>query len=312
LRIEETMTIRGITFLVIALLIFAVQDAVVKLLTEQYEVLQILTWRILAVVIIIGCIALVRHGSHFLKTQRRALMLLRGFFAFAAFTNYYFALSFIPLADAATVYMTAPLFVTALSVPLLGEHVGMRRWLAVIIGFAAVVFMLNPGSELFQLIAVLPLLSALFYSFIPIITRNFDSNEHTLTITFYTTLSYALFCLLMSAMVHLWPATPEDSAVWQFMAQPWNTLTIQAWGWVILSSVLFTAGVICITIAYRSTNVSVLAPFEYSYLLWATLVGYLIFSDIPTLRTWLAALVIAGSGIYIAVRERSIARHTTH
>lgn len=298
------MTIRGIAFLVIALSIFAMQDAVVKYLTEQYEVLQILTWRILAVVLILGCIAQFKHGWSFLKTDHRALMLLRGFFAFAAFTNYYFALSYIPLGDAATVYMTAPLFVTALSVPLLGEQVGIRRWLAVMVGFAAVVFMLNPGSGLFRPIALLPLASALFYSFIPIVTRKFDSREHTLTITFYTTLSYAVLCLVMSAVVHLWPALPQDSGIWGFMAQPWNTINAQGWMLILLSSVMFTAGILCITTAYRAAEVSVLAPFEYTYLLWATLIGYIVFSDVPTLRTWVAGFVIAGSGIYIAVRER--------
>lgn len=175
------MTIRGISLLVTALLIFTVQDAGVKYLTERYEVIQILTWRIMAVVLILGCIAQYKHGWRFLKTHRWPLMFLRGALAFAAFTNYYFALSYLPLADAATVYMTAPLFVTALSVPLLGERVGIRRWLAVITGFAAVVFMLNPGSGLFQPITMLPLASALFYSFIPIVTRKINSDEHTLT-----------------------------------------------------------------------------------------------------------------------------------
>lgn len=175
------MTIRGISLLVTALLIFTVQDAGVKYLAERYEVIQILTWRIMAVVLILGCIAQYKHGWRFLKTHRWPLMFLRGALAFAAFTNYYFALSYLPLADAATVYMTAPLFVTALSVPLLGERVGIRRWLAVITGFAAVVFMLNPGSGLFQPITMLPLASALFYSFIPIVTRKINSDEHTLT-----------------------------------------------------------------------------------------------------------------------------------
>ena len=97
------MTIRGITYLVMALLIFAAQDAVVKHLTERYEVIQILMWRILAVVFILGCIAQFKHGSSFLKTRQGSRMFLRGFLAFAAFTNYYFALSYIPLVDAATV-----------------------------------------------------------------------------------------------------------------------------------------------------------------------------------------------------------------
>ena len=301
------MTIRGIAYLLIALFIFAAQDAVVKYLTQEHEVLQILTWRMLVVVLIIGCIAQLKLGWQFLKTNVRPLMLLRGSLAFAAFSNYYFALSSMPLGDAATVLMTAPLFVTALSVPLLGEQVGIRRWLAVIIGFAAVVFMLNPGSSLFRTVALLPLASALFYSFIPILTRKIDSKEHTLTITFYTALSYATLCVVMSAVIHLWPATPQDAGIWATVAQPWSPLNAQGWMLILLSSVMFAAGILCVTAAYRAAEVSVLAPFEYSYLLWATMIGFVVFSDVPTLRTWVAGFIIAGSGIYITLRERSAA-----
>ncbi len=301
------MTLRGIFFLLLALLVFTVQDAMVKYLTESHAVLQILTWRILIVVCILGCIAKYKLGWQFLNTDRRALMFLRGFLAFAAFTNYYFALSYLPLADAATVYMTAPLFVTALSVPMLGEQVGMRRWVAVTIGFTAVVYMLNPGSDIFQPIAALPLASALFYSFIPIVTRLFDTRDHTLTIVFYTALSYAIFCLVASILVHLWPATPHDQGIWASIAQPWNTMNTSVWVLTFITSLLFTVGIVCITSAYRLAQASVLAPFEYSYLIWATLIGYLFFADVPTVRTWFAGLIIAGSGIYIAIREHQSA-----
>ena len=226
------MTLRGIVYLVIALLAFAVQDAIVKFLTEQHEVIQILTWRIVAVVFILGSVALLKHGASFLKTDQWPLMLLRGVFAFAAFSNYYFALKYIPLGDAATVFMTAPLFVTALSVPLLNEKVGLRRWLAVIIGFAGVVFMLNPGSDVFRPIVVLPLASALFYAFIPIVTRKIHSREHTLTIGFYTSISYALLCIVTSLAVWLWPAHAHSDGVWAQMAQPWTTLDARAWALV--------------------------------------------------------------------------------
>jgi len=303
------MIIKGIAFLVIALLIFTVQDAGVKHLTEHYEVIQILTLRIFAVVLLLGSIALFKHGWRFLKTSQWPFMFLRGALAFAAFTNYYFALSYMPLADAATVYMTAPLFVTALSVPLLGERVGIRRWLAVTIGFAAVVAMLNPGADLFQPITVLPLASALFYSFIPIVTRKIQRGEPTLTITFYTSVSYTLLCLMVAIAIHLWPSAPADEGVWSLIAQPWTPLTVTAWIELLFTSLLFATGILCITAAYRSAEVSVLAPFEYSYLLWAIVVGYLVFSDVPTVRTLLAALVIAGSGIYIAIRERNPTRN---
>jgi len=298
------MIVRGIAFLVLALLIFAVQDAIVKYLTQEYEVVQLLTWRILLVVLLLGTVAVCKLGIRGLLTPNWRPMFLRGFMAFCAFSHYYVALTYIPLGDAATVFMTMPLFVTALSVPLLGEQVGVHRWSAVCIGFIAVVFMLNPGAGLFQPMAVLPLVSALFYSLIPIITRKIDTRESALTIAFYTTVSYALWCLIAAGVVHLWPATPETTGVWALLAQPWPAFDLMGWVWVSLSSILFALGIFCVTTAYRLAPVSVLAPFEYSYLLWAILVSYLLFADAPTLRTWLAGCVIVGSGVYITVRER--------
>jgi len=156
--------------------------------------------------------------------------------------------------------MTAPLFVTALSVPLLGERVGLHRWCAVVIGFIAVVVMFNPGSGLFQPIAMLPLVSALFYSFIPIITRQFNAQENTLTIAFYTVSSYAVLCVVLSVLVHVFPASGNDGSVWEIVAQPWKDISARGWFLVLLSSVMFTAGLLCITIAYRSSQVSLLAP----------------------------------------------------
>jgi len=109
--------------------------------------------------------------------------------------------------------------------------------------------------------------------------------------------------------IHLWPSAPADEGVWSLIAQPWTPLTVTAWIELLFTSLLFATGILCITAAYRSAEVSVLAPFEYSYLLWAIVVGYLVFSDVPTVRTLLAALVIAGSGIYIAIRERNPTRN---
>ena len=109
-------------------------------------------------------------------------------------------------------------------------------------------------------------------------------------------------------MIHNWPASLQDQGIWGLVAQPWESLTMTAWGLVMLSSVMFTGGILFITAAYRAAEVSVLAPFEYSYLLWATLIGYVVFSDVPELRTWLAGFIIAGSGVYIALRERRLSQ----
>ena len=150
-------------------------------------------------------VGLMLRGPGILKGNQPVPLVARGVLAFLAFTSYYIALMKIPLADAAAVYMTAPLFVTLLSVPLLGEKVGIHRWTAVIAGFSAVLVILNPGSSIFQPEATIPLFSALCYSLIPIINRRIGMGEHALTMAIYTTATYLFLILVTSAVIHLPP-----------------------------------------------------------------------------------------------------------
>jgi drug/metabolite transporter (DMT)-like permease len=233
-------------------------------------------------------------------------MFARGVLAFFAFTTYYIALSSIPLAEAAVVYMTAPLFVTLLSGLVLRERVGLHRWSAVVIGFGAVVFMLDPGSSLFRIESALPLFSALCYSLIPIINRHIGLSEHALTMGIYTTASYFVLMALTSLAIVALPLPATDNATLQGVFQGWVMLQATDWWLLLLAGAIFTVALLCITQAYRIAVVSTVAPFEYVYILWASLIGYLIFADVPGPRTMIGGAVIVASGCYIILRERQL------
>ncbi len=301
-----TNSMRAIVSLSLAMLFFAIQDALFKHLVQDYAVLQLLLVRMSLVVCALLAVFVFQRRKLQLRTQHWKPMMLRGCLAFTAFTLYYLALQKIPLAEGATVLMSAPLFVTALSVPLLGEKVGIHRWIAVCVGFIAVLFMLKPGTGVFRAIMILPLISAVVYSFIPIITRKIKSTESAFTITFYTTVAYWLLCVLSAVLVHSVPATENSSDFYSAIAQPWRMLKPQSLIFVGFTSALFCISILLITVAYRSAQASAIASFEYSYLVWAMLVGYLLFGDIPTVITCLAAAVIAGCGIYITWREHRL------
>lgn len=285
------------------MLLFAIQDALFKKLTQDHAVVQLLLVRMSLVVTILFAVYFIKRKSLTLRTNHWPLMCLRGIIAFGAFTLYYLALQKIPLAEGATVLMSAPLFVTALSVPLLKERVGPNRWVAVCVGFVAVVVMLRPGAGLFQPIMILPLISALLYSLIPIITRLIDSKESAFTITFYTAAPYLALCILTSVWLHLFPASASSSQLYVAFAQPWASITLNTLLLIALSAGLFCVAVYLITSAYRLAQASAIASFEYVYLIWAILVGYMMFGDVPAVITCLAAAVIASCGIYITWRE---------
>jgi S-adenosylmethionine uptake transporter len=213
----------------------------------------------------------------------------------------------IPLADAAAVYMTAPLFVTLLSVPLLGEKVGVHRWAAVIVGFSAAVVMLNPGSGVFQFTAAIPLFSALCYAMIPIINRKIGLSEHALTMAIYTVATYLFLILLLSLVLKLLPDPGFQGKSASNLFRQWVIFSTRDWGLVGLTGCLFSVALLCITQAYRIATVSTVAPFEYSYLLWASVIGFAVFGNVPGLRTVLGGLIVVACGCYIVYREKRTA-----
>ena len=294
----------GIAFCLVALLAFAVQDSIVKSLSARYPVLQVLGLRSILVLIVLILVGLYVHGTGILKTSQPKPMLVRGALAFLAFTTYYLALSRIPLADAAAVYMTAPLFVTMLSALLLGESVGWHRWMAVLVGFAAVLVMLNPGSSLFRIEAAMPLFSALCYAMIPILNRKIGLSERVLTMAIYTTAAFLVLCMTASVLVHALPPTIAGEGFTATVLRRWSWPTAGDLLLIALSGAVFTIALLCITQAYRIAIVSTVAPFEYSYLVWASLLGFLVFGDVPAARTVIGSSAVVVCGCYILYRER--------
>ncbi|MDH3388480.1 MAG: DMT family transporter [Gammaproteobacteria bacterium] len=300
----------GILFCVFALFAFALQDSIIKYLSERYSVIEILTLRLAIVLTLLVVIGVAWQGFGILRSRRPRLMFARGVLAFFAFTIYYIALSRIPLADAAAVYMTAPLFVTLLSALVLRERVGVARWSAVVIGFSAVLYMLNPGSSLFRIESALPLFSAMCYAFIPIINRHIGLSEHALTMGIYTSTAYFLLMILTSLAISALPEPSSDNSTLQGVFQDWMMLRSADWLLLLLAGVIFAAALLSITQAYRIAAVSTVAPFEYVYILWASVIGYLMFSDVPGARTLVGSVVIVACGCYIIYRERERRRRS--
>jgi len=296
-------TALGAFMLSSSLLAFSIQDAIVKFLSNDYAVLQILTIRIAFVLLLVLSIGATGYGFKSFVTPHYKLLLFRGVLAFLAFTTYYLALAVIPMTSVAAVYMSAPLFVTALSALFLKEVVGVHRWLSVLVGFSAVLLIINPSAEAFRIEATLPLLSALFYSLLPIITRHIGQQVSAITMTAYNALSYLFACFIAAGVISVIPVNADSSTLLLSITADWTRPSVPGLAWMVLSSFIFTVAVLCITQAYRIASVSAIAPFEYTLLIWTTLVGYVIFSEIPSFRTIAGSLVIVACGVYILYRE---------
>lgn len=265
----------------------SVNDAIAKILTAGYSPVQILFLRNLIALPFAFLVALRMGGAGALRSHRPAAHLLRGVLWIGATVLFFTSLMHLPLAEATALVFVAPLFITAISALFLGEVVGWRRWLAVIVGFIGVLIAIRPGGAAFQPVSLLPIATALVYALLMLSARWVDSRESVWTLLLYLTGTGALLSGLL--VPFFWTAIrPED--VWLFVA----------------IAVFGTAGMTMMTQAFRLAPATVVAPFDYTALLWATALGWLVWNEIPDSATLIGAAVIIASGVFIILRKRQI------
>lgn len=289
-RAGQDDPLRGILLILVAMASFSVSDAVAKYLAEALPVIQIAWLRWVGFVLIMLPF-LVRSRGRVLRSRAPWLQVGRTFGLLGSAIFFILSLHYMPLATAAAIAFAAPLMVTALSIPLLGEVVGFRRWAAVVAGLIGVVIVIRPGSGTFGAAALFPLLSAVSWAFGMIITRKTSLLDNA-----KTTMSYSALVGLAALSL----AVPFE----------WTPPEPHHLGLALLMAVASTAAQFLVVTAYRHARASVLAPISYSQLIWSVLLGYLVFANIPDAFTLLGAAVIIGSGIYAAHRERVEARQS--
>jgi drug/metabolite transporter (DMT)-like permease len=281
---ERGNALTGILAMLVAGLCFAVMDSLVKYVSPRVPLLQIAFFRSLFAFPPILVVALREGGLAQLRTRRPGDHALRSLFGLASLYCFFYAFSHMPLADAVGISFAAPIFITALSVPLLGEPVGIRRWSAVLVGFLGVLVVVRPGSGVFQPAAVMALLATLFYALAMIFIRRLGSTEGTVAIAFH----YSLTCAVLTALSlpFLW-VTPGavDAAL---------LVTIGTIGGV---------GQVFVTTAFRRAPAAVVAPFDYMSILYVSIIGYAVWHDVPDRYLWVGAAILVASGLYILHRE---------
>lgn len=276
---------RGILCLLCGIFFLTISDSLAKWLGGTYAPVQLLFLRGSLAVPIMLVLILALAGRPALRTRYPGLHLFRGFLNVVSASFFYYGLTQLPLAENTAIAFSAPLFVTLLSVLYLKEQVDGRRWAAVIAGFAGVMIVVQPGGPAFQPAALFPLATAFGYAVMMVSARGIGREEGLLTTMFYI----ALAQVIVAGAVVAWFWQPINQEI------HWLGLT----GMAICS----TAGLGLITQAFRIAPASVVAPFDYSGLLWAGIFGWLFWDEVPGWIACLGAALIAASGIYIAWRE---------
>ena len=277
--------LRGIMLLLLSGVFLGTSDATSKYLSKTLPSIEI-TWIRFLVFALIMIPAMVPGSPVFaLKTQRPLLQIMRGAALFGSSVLFISGLRFLPIAEASATGFVSPLFVTALSIFFLGEKVGLRRWLATAVGLLGVLIVLRPGTSAFHAAAIFPVVSAFAWASCLILTRLMSGQERAMvTMTYSSIVGFTILCVLVPF-------------VW--VAPTWHDILF---GTII--GVTSTAGQWIVVLAFRYADASVLAPFSYVQLLWVTLLGFVIFGEVPDVWTISGAAIIVASGLYTAHRER--------
>lgn len=283
-RERARATTRGIVLMLISVILFACMDAAVKWLGATYPTMQIVFFRSVFAFIPLSLFLFRGIGLAALRTQRPLQHIVRSLTGLTAMSCFFYAYSQMPLANAVAISFAAPMFMTALSVPLLGEKVGPRRWIAAIVGFAGVLVIVRPDAGLLDAAAPIALAGTVFYALAMIFVRRLGRTETSTAIVFY----FTVCATLVSGI---------------FMPFVWVAPDAQGWVLLILVGLIGGLAQMAMTMALRLADISVVAPFDYTGLLWTALLGFLIWSDIPGIHVWIGAAIVVACGIYILYRE---------
>ena len=279
--------LRGVACMLVSVLLLTLSDALAKLLSAGYAPGQIICMRSIIVIGFLLVLFTPRRRWTGLRIRSPGAHLTRGIFACAGSFLFVLAIGHVPLANAMSIGYAGPLLITALAGPMLGERIGWRRWSAVLVGFIGVLVILRPGGLDYHWAALALLAGTWFGSLRDIVTRRISATESSSSLLLTTNLCMVAFGLLS-------------------LAQGWNMPGLLDATWLLASGVLIGTGHYLQIEAYRNAEAGTVVPFRYTSLLWAILIGWLVFGDIPDSSMLSGASLVIASGLFILYREKRV------
>jgi len=280
----------GVATMLLSILLFSMMDAMVKWLGGNYPTQQIMFFRSLVAIIPVTAIIVSRGGLRVLKTRQPVMHLLRSILGISAMACAFYAFSLMRLADAISILHTAPLIMTALSILLLREKVGLHRWSAIIAGFLGMLIIIRPGQSMLESGSLFMLIAALLIGCNSIIIRHLSAQDDPVCITFYFTLTGILVSSIAIGL--------------------FGWVMPSAGDWIFLIAVGLFGGVAqyLMTVSYRHSEIAVVAPLKFLSIVVGGLIAYFVWAEIPDLQSLVGISIIVAAGLYAMHRELLLAR----
>lgn len=275
----------GIAFMIASMFLFAAMDAISRHITQTYAIGQILAIRFVFFMIFAIILVGPRRVPASFRTTNLPLQIVRGLILIAEVGIFVVAFRYLPLADVHAVAAAAPLVVVALAGPLLGERVGLHRWIAVLAGFVGVLVIVRPGFREIDLLMLLPVVAMLLWGVLQLVSRLIGRYDGPNTTLLYST----VIALVISLALGPWH---------------WRSPDLDGWTWLLLASVAGAGAHYFLIRAMDAAEASMMQPFSYTLVLWATLMGWLAFGEFPDDWTIAGGVMIILAGLYALYRER--------
>ena len=295
---------KGILLILTGMALFSIQDSLIKFVFEEASLYELYFGRTLTALILLLVFLKVKSQKLILKTHYPLLTTLRVICFFFGFSFFYISLTFMSLAMANALFFSSPFFISILAIIFLGEKIGIRRWLAIFVGFIGVYIVLNPDFNDFNYMKLAPVACALCYAISMTITKITSDKDNV-----YTQMSHLYFGAIgISILFFIFTGKGQfntfSDPTFQFIFREWFSNPAYAWPYIIAMGFVAAVSFYCVFSAYSVASPSVVSLFEYSLIIWAIIIGYILFNDVPTIRTFVGVALIIGAGVYIYLREK--------
>jgi len=295
---------KGIILILTAMLIFAVQDSLMKYIYNSvslYEVYIIRT--VVSFILVIVFLKILKKPIVF-KTHYPLLTLCRVILFFFGFSSFYISLTIMPLATATALFFVTPFLITIFAKFILKDQIGLRRWIAVIVGFIGVYIILNPNFDDFDYFSLTPILCAFCYSLSMIIIKKTSEKDNVYQQMFQFYIGATIISIIFYFFIGDGRYNTIDNPAAQFIFREWFSNLEFSLIYMIALGFTAAAAFLLIFSAYRIASPAVVSPFEYSILIWSTLSGWIFFNEVPDINTMIGMFLIVIGGIYIFIREK--------
>jgi drug/metabolite transporter (DMT)-like permease len=294
----------AIFYIIAGMTVFSVQDTLVRILSSEVSILQIMFLRSIVGLSVLFLILKIKKIPIIFSSQYPLLTIIRSILFMFAFLFYYIGLAYLPYAVTTALFFTTPFFITILSKIFLKENIGLIRLLTIIFGFIGVVIIANPTFDSFNIFMIFPILCAFGYSASMIIIKITSDKDSVYSQTFHVYLATLLFAPLVTYIGSSFDASSADNQVLNFVFRSWELNLYTQYFLIFVVGVCVVAGFLLIFNAYRVGKPFVIAPFEYTILLWSIFYGWLIWDEKVTIQSWIGMAMIVAAGIYLFYRER--------